>query len=541
MKCRVPDIFLSYSRVDQNRARPFVKAFEAAGLSVWWDPHLKSGEAYDEVTEAALRDARAVVVLWSDTSVSSRWVRAEATVADRKKTLMPVMIDAADRPIMFELVQTADLIDWRGNSDDTDFQAFLKDVRRRVDKTAAAQEERPGIAVLMFRHPPGNLEEAYFAEGMCDDIISGLAKSRLMKVSGRQSSLTIEWHGQNLADISQQLGTRYLVRGQIRRGGNGMRVVAELVDGQSDDVIWQGRYDRELIDVFAVQDEITRAIVATIEPELLGREQKMAVRGNQSASNGRNLNHWNLFIRGRYHFWRSQIADLQKAEALLTQALELAPDDAATLALLAQTELAEVWSGTLKDPMTKLGNALGYAKRAVEANPRDAAAHYALGMVMAFTGQVDKAIAEQRLALMLNPYNAAAQGELGRVLAFHGDTDGAVAASDAAIALSPHDPHDWLWLRSKAVACLIAGRAEEAASHANAACARRPDYFFLHFLVAACAAAAGQMEAARAACAEGTEMHPRYNLKGLMLGHPFSNPDHLELFAGHLRQAGWTG
>lgn len=535
MNVRVPDIFLSYSRVDQPRARLFVKAFEAAGLSVWWDPHLKSGEAYDEVTEAALRDARAVVVLWSETSVGSRWVRAEATVADRNKTLMPVMIDPADRPIMFELMQTADLIDWRGNGDDKDFQSFLSDVRRRVDKTAAAQEERPGIAVLMFRHPPGNQDEAYFAEGMCDDIITGLTKSRLMKVTGRQSSLTIDWQASTSADVSQLLGARYLVRGQIRRGGSGMRVVAELVDGQNDELIWQGRYDRDLTDVFAVQDEITSAIVATIEPELLGREQKLAVRDKRS------LNHWNLFIRGRYHFWRSQVADLHKAEELLKQALELAPDDAATLALLAQTELAEVWSGTLKDPITKLNNALNYAKRAVDANPRDAAGHYVLGMVMSFMGQVDKAIAEQRLALMLNPYNVAAQGELGRVLAFHGDSDGAITASDAAIALSPHDPHDWLWLRSKAIACLIGGRPDEALTHAHGAAARRPDYFFLHFLVAACAAAAGQIEAARAACAEGTAIHPRYNLKGLMLGHPFSDPAHLDVFAGHLRAAGWTG
>ena len=531
----MPDIFLSYSRVDQARARLFVKAFEGAGLSVWWDPHLKSGEAYDEVTEAALRDARAVVVLWSDASVSSRWVRAEATVADRRKTLMPVMIDPADRPVMFELVQTADLIDWRGNADDPAFMAFLSDVRRRVDATAAAQEERPGIAVLMFRHPPGNQEEAYFAEGMCDDIIAGLARSRLMKVTGRQSSLVIDWAGRPMPEVSRELGARYLVRGQIRRGGNGMRVIAELVDGQSDEVIWHSRYDRDLVDVFAVQDEITGAIVATIEPELLGREQKQAVRDT------RNLNHWNLFIRGRYHFWRSQVADIRKAHQLLSEALALAPQDAATLAMLAQVELAEVWAGTLKDPLARLNSALGYARKAVEANPRDSVAHYALGMVMSFMGQIDKAIAEQKLALMLNPWNAAAQGELGRVLSFHGDSEGALAASDAAIALSPHDPHDWLWLRSKALAHLLAGRPDAAVEQALAAVARRPDYFFLHFFLAACHAAAGQMDAARAACADGMEMHPRYSLKGLALGHPFSNPAHLQQFADWLRSAGWTG
>jgi TolB-like protein len=531
----MPDIFLSYSRSDQARARQFVTAFEAAGLSVWWDPHLKSGESYDEVTEAALRDARAVVVLWSETSVSSRWVRAEATVADRRKTLMPVMIDPAERPVMFELVQTADLIDWRGNGDDAAFQAFLRDVQRRVNKTAAAQEDRPSIAVLMFRHPPGNQDEAYFAEGMCDDIISGLGRSRLMKVTGRQSSLTLDWPGRTMAEVSTQLGARYLLRGQIRRGGSGMRVVAELVDGQNDEVIWHGRYDRELVDVFKVQDEITGAIVATIEPELLGREQKQAVRDT------RNLTHWNLFVRGRYHFWRSQREDIIKAAALLKEALALAPEDAPTLALLAQTELAPMWGGEAKDPLASLQNALAYARKAADANPRDSAAHYALGMVMSFMGQAEKAIAEQRLALMLNPWNAAAQGELGRVLAFHGDVEGALAACDAAIALSPHDPHDWLWLRSKAVACLIAGRHDEALTNATAAAARRPDYFFLHFCEAACAAAAGKLDAARAACAEGMALNPRYSLKWLALGHPFSNPAHLELFAAHLKAAGWPG
>jgi TolB-like protein len=387
----------------------------------------------------------------------------------------------------------------------------------------------------MFRHPPGNQEEAYFAEGMCDDIISGLARSRLMKLTARQSSLTIDWQSRAVAAVSEELGARYLVRGQIRRGGNGMRVVAELVDGKNDEVIWQGRYDRELTDVFKVQDEITGAIVATIEPELLGREQKLAVRDKRS------LNHWNLFIRGRYHFWRSQMDDIAKADALLKEALALAPDDAPTLALLAQTELAPMWAGEARDPLASLQNALGYARKAADANPRDSAAHYALGMVMSFMGQAEKAIAEQRLALMLNPWNAAAQGELGRVLAFHGDVEDALAACDAAIALSPHDPHDWLWLRSKAVAHLIAGQPAEALANATAAAARRPDYFFLHFCEAACAAAAGKLEAARAACAEGMALNPRYRMKWLALGHPFTNSAHLELFANHLKAAGWPG
>src|SRR6516225_1279382 len=128
----MPDIFLSYTREDQATAQRFAEAFEAQGFSVWWDATLRSGEAYDQVTEEALRTAKAVVVLWSKKSVASRWVRAEATLADRNKTLIPAMIEPCDRPIMFELTQAADLTHWRGAADDKAWRAFLDDVRRFV-------------------------------------------------------------------------------------------------------------------------------------------------------------------------------------------------------------------------------------------------------------------------------------------------------------------------------------------------------------------------------------------------------------------------
>ena len=130
------DVFLSYNREDQQTARLFAERFEANGLHVWWDSTLRAGEPYDEVTEAALRSAKAVVVLWSSRAVTSRWVRAEATVAQRNKTLVPCMIEPCERPIMFELTQTADLAHWNGAEDDPRWQAFLVDVRRHVAQSA---------------------------------------------------------------------------------------------------------------------------------------------------------------------------------------------------------------------------------------------------------------------------------------------------------------------------------------------------------------------------------------------------------------------
>src|SRR6516162_5573762 len=133
----MPDIFLSYTREDQATAERFAEAFEAQGFSVWWDATLRSGEAYDQVTEKALRTAKAVVVLWSQKSVVSRWVRAEATLAERNSTLVPARIETCDLPIMFELTQTADLSRWTGPASDPVWHAFLADVRRFVEARAA--------------------------------------------------------------------------------------------------------------------------------------------------------------------------------------------------------------------------------------------------------------------------------------------------------------------------------------------------------------------------------------------------------------------
>jgi len=143
MGSRLPDIFLSYSRDDQTTARLFAEGFEREGLSVWWDATLNPGEAFDQVTEKALREAQAVVVLWSKKSVDSRWVRAEATQANENKTLVPVMIEACKRPIMFELTHTADLSQWTGERKDQTWQSFLAGVRLFVERGGAVSGGSP--------------------------------------------------------------------------------------------------------------------------------------------------------------------------------------------------------------------------------------------------------------------------------------------------------------------------------------------------------------------------------------------------------------
>ncbi len=222
----MPDIFLSYNREDQSTAKRFAEAFETQGLSVWWDVTLRSGEAYDEVTEQALRDAKAVVVLWSKKSAASRWVRAEATLADRNRTLVPAMIEPCDRPIMFELTQTADLSRWSGETSDRTWQTFLADVRRFVgaggatpipsipqtaavtSKAAQSTDDRPSLAILPFTNRSGERADDVFADGMVEDLVGALSLSGAIKVIAQNATIVYRKNVSDLRTIGRELGVR---------------------------------------------------------------------------------------------------------------------------------------------------------------------------------------------------------------------------------------------------------------------------------------------------------------------------------------------
>ena len=157
------DIFLSYSREDRAAARHIAESFTAEGLNVWWDAALQSGQTFDEVIEQRLKEAKAVVVLWSPRSVTSRWVRAEATLADRRNKLVPAIIEPCDRPIAFELTHTADLSEWTGDSSDARWRAFVEDVQRMVEKNSGAEQPAPVAATPrpappMHHAPPASRE-----------------------------------------------------------------------------------------------------------------------------------------------------------------------------------------------------------------------------------------------------------------------------------------------------------------------------------------------------------------------------------------------
>jgi TolB-like protein len=319
----MPDIFLSYSREDQATARRFAEGFEKEGFKVWWDQTLRSGENYDQVTERALREAKAVVVLWSKTSVESRWVRAEATQADRLGTLVPAMIEDCTRPIMFELKHTAELAHWQGDARDPAWRAYVGDVRRFVGRDNASPVTgaavlpsfpKPGrsrrwiavvavastlvvgallawpklhgrsqvsaqpravanaapvtLAVLPFADLSPAKDQEYLADGVAEEIGNSLRRLSGLQVTGRTSAFYFKGRDEGLQQIGEKLGVEYLLEGSVRKSGDALRIKAQLVKASDGFGIWTQTYERSLRDIFSVQDEIARSVANALQVAL---------------------------------------------------------------------------------------------------------------------------------------------------------------------------------------------------------------------------------------------------------------------------------
>lgn len=336
------DVFLSYNRQDQAVARRLADALNHAGFSVWWDVALRSGDAYDEVTEKALRTAGAVVVLWSPRSVASRWVRAEATIADRLGTLVPVTIEACERPIMFELTPTADLTGWKGARDDPAWQSLLGALKALIGKEiregqlppagtlmaqpAAAATATPILAVLPFDNPSGDAEMTYFSDGVSAEILYTVARARGLRIIGKASSFRFRGPDKTTRLIVEELGATHMLDGSVRRAGQAIRITAQLVDTATQITLWSGRYDRALTDIFAVQDEIAAAIAAELDAHFTPTKGPVAIDPEA----------YDLYLQARAIFGQDNgLAEQLRCIDLLERTVARAPNFALAWGLLA--------------------------------------------------------------------------------------------------------------------------------------------------------------------------------------------------------------
>lgn len=381
-------IFLSYNREDQAIARVFAEGFARAGLDVWWDVTLRSGETYDEVTENALRSAKAVVVLWSQRSVASRWVRAEATLADRNKTLVPAMIEPCERPIMFELTQTADLSHWRGDDADPVWRAFLADVRGFVASEAQAPAahaiaavqppppppaprrgkhgEAPSLAVLPFANRSGLAEDDVFSLGMVEDIIDALSQGVNLRVI--TSSATARFRTGAIPDLpamARELGVRYVMEGNVRRAGDVLRVTAQLVEAESGEILWTQRFERPVSELADLQEDLVVEVSAHLHSQVERLEMARVLRKPSD------LTAWECVTRSSAAFRNVTGETLLQALTEAQRAVEIAPDYGLAHAMLADAA-ATIYMWTQPDDPAQIGQIRATIDAALALEPDNA-------------------------------------------------------------------------------------------------------------------------------------------------------------------------
>ena len=470
----MPDIFLSYNREDQARAKVFAEAFEAQGFNVWWDVGLRTGEAYDEVTENALRSARAVVVLWSIKSVVSRWVRAEATLADRQKTLAPAMIEPCDRPIMFELTQTADLAHWQGDAGDMAWSSFVADVRRIMaarDKMTAkpvpvsvgpagapAQDPRgtrPSLAIMPFTNRSGAPEDDVFADGMVEDLISALSLGRSAKVIAASATRAFRNQAADLRLIGRELGARYILEGNVRRIGLNLRVTAQVVEAESGRILWTERFDRPLSELALLQDNLITEVAAQIGAQVNRLEMDRALKKPSD------LTAWEAVMRSFSAYGRMGPATLPVAIAEARRATELAPDWGVGFGCLSLA-LGSAFVFTYNQHEELRQEARRSASRAMSLGGHDHNVLWTVAWAQSCVGTVEEAVTNGARAVDVNPNNANARNAYAQALIAASRPEDAIVQLDEADRLAPRGFNYYISLANRGWAHVQAGRLEEA-------------------------------------------------------------------------------
>ncbi len=393
--------------------------------------------------------------------------------------------------------------------------------------------DRPSIAVLPFDNMSSDAEQDYFADGITEDIITELSRFKSLFVIARNSTFTFK--GQSLAvkEIGRRLGVRYVVEGSVRRAGKRLRITAQLIDAVNDAHLWAERYDRDLDDIFAVQDEVTQAIVTAIEPHLASTERERARRKPPE-----NLGAWECYQRGLWHLYRHTAEDSAKGQELFRRAIELDPAFAAPHAALGFSLYYEVLGGLISDPGDRLSRALEEAKAAVAADEWNAFGHAVLGRILLLHDEHDASIAAYETSLELNPNYANAHYGLAFALCFTGQPEEAMRELDEAQRLSPHDPLLWAFMTIKSFALTLLRRYDEALVWAKRAQQWPNATVWAYFTAVVPLAHLGRVEEAREALEQAFTIKPDLSTGFFEQILHFKDPADMAHVTGGLYEAG---
>jgi adenylate cyclase len=441
-------VFLSYSRDDVAAAKRLAAFIDDAGHQVWWDHQIEGGSRFTAEIDRELKGADAVVVMWTKSSVESPWVQDEAAEGRDSGRLVPILLGTGKPPLGFRQFQSIDFGDWNGEGDPPHLDALIRAIAQKggepqarapsAEQATKGRKHCAAICVLPFVNMSGDPEQEYFSDGISEDIITDLSKVSALSVVARNTAFQFKGEAVDVKQVANTLGVDHVLEGSVRKAGNRVRITAQLIDGKAGDHLWADRYDRDLTDIFAIQDEISKAIVAALRVTLLPAEKRaIETRGTSS------VEAYNLYLMARQQWIAGDFSDLRRDETIVRicrQALSFDPNYAQALALMALAQ------SQLRLMHGKDVDALSTAERALAINPDIAEAHCVKAQLLEEQGKDEEASAEMEEALRLDPESWEVNREAARMMFRRGRVRESIPLFEKAASLMQSDWHNPMML-----------------------------------------------------------------------------------------------
>ena len=391
--------------------------------------------------------------------------------------------------------------------------------------------EEPSIAVLPFANISGDPEQDYFSDGLTEEIITALSKLHNMFVIARNSAFAYKDKPVKVQQVGEELGVRYVLEGSVRKAGDRVRITAQLVDATTGGHVWSERYDRNLEDIFALQDEITMKILTALRVKLTeGEQARLYDKGAE------NLDAFMKMLEGNSYFYRFNEDDNVLARQVFEEVLTLEPKSPGACVMLGWTHVMDVWYGSSESPAKSMERASELATKALALDDTQDSAHFLLGHIQLMTRQYEKAIAYEERAIVLNPNGADAHAHLAMTLHYVGRREQAIALFKKAIRLNPMPPNWYLIVLGQAYS--HTEQYEQAIETLQKVVKRNPDDLMAHIGLAGSYGMAGREEEAHTEAAEILRINSDFSIEYYAKTLPFKNQKDTELEIDALRKAG---